>query len=249
MTEHYPINTFFTFFRRRVANIENLHNQPPQLDHWEPETHVLAFVAVDALANHWAATFEPDIARGQDRERLSRFLLKHGDANIFSRFSTSDFIRRAHVEGFDQKLIDQVKPFRKPLTPGAMRGWNMEPRSSDVTESEELLNAFPTHHPTNRSKNGNPSSLNAAQWVSRSRFGDVFYSEFRSSWVHTYTGGKGTSTGWKGDNHKEPRYMNWEGPPNERLVFPVPYLLKLLSMCIDCFEAECSQAGHGPIER
>lgn len=249
MTAHYRTQTFFTFFRRRVANIKKLHEQPPQLDYWGPETHVLAFVAIDALANHWAVTFEPTIARGQDRERLSRFLLKHGDADIFSRFSTSDFIRRALAEGFTSDLIDHIKPFRKPLISGAIRHWRMEPLSSAVTGSTELLRAFPAHHPTRRSKKGNPSPLDAAQWISRSRFSEVFYSEFRSSWVHTYSGGKGTDPSWKGDNNHDPRYMNWNEAPNERLVFPVPYLLKLLSTCVGSFEAECCQAGHGPVER
>jgi hypothetical protein len=224
MAISYETVFFFDFWRRRVENARWLRQQERSFD---PEIHLVVTTGLDALANHWAATFRPALnaSHAPASARLHEFLVLHGDPQVFCKVSAPDLVHRAHKES------SPVEPFVRrylALPYGRVRHWEDDPDVATVLANPTVM------------------AVVASRWVEKSRYAEILYSAYRCGWVHEFNPKPSTSPAYN-DERGRPRYQNYLEGVRQRLVLPVDYLIDVFENCITGFETECSTAGTAPI--
>jgi hypothetical protein len=74
--------------------------------------------------------------------------------------------------------------------------------------------------------------------------GDFVYSEYRCAWIHEGRSGSKTHSF---DLGERPHYLSSRFGGVPMLNFPPPFMVKVLSNCIDGFEREAEAAGVDPV--
>jgi hypothetical protein len=228
---------FFRFYRQRLANLvtigELLAPVTPEFPgSFVPDQFILAVAALDSLAGHWARVYGIEKATGG--EKMGRFLVEHADANVFGRCSMPDLFKRAAGEASANDLVAALSTLPGSRTQPAMqRRWQDDP----------TLDAVVTHLAKANVKGD-------ADWVRRSRYGEILYKEFRCSWVHEFDG-PGTTQPLFQVAADEPRYDNWSvrserGGTRRQLVFPLPFLLRTYADVLSSFAARCARDSKTP---
>jgi hypothetical protein len=224
----YDSNQFFDFWRRRVDNARWLREQARSLD---PEIQLVVTAGLDALANHWAATFEPGLNANSSPKgrRLHEFLTMHGDGPVFRKVSVPDLVRRGHEAS--SPVEEHARRNFGSLQRGRVRYWDDDPDAAIVFADGPLMAAAPS-----------------LRWVEKSRYAEILYSALRCGWVHEFNPERTTSAAYE-DERGRPRYQNYASGVPQRLVFPVDYLIMVWDACISGFEERCHALGISPIAR
>jgi hypothetical protein len=229
-------NCFFDFFRRRVANIEALGAMSAGgVDSsWrssvDADQHVLIATGLDSLANHWAKT--TGIRKLRNGERFARFLSNHGSHLSFDRLAIPHLLARA-VREQRNDMTTRFQGWMRGFAHGLVRKWPDDP------ETESVLNSS--------------DSEEDREWIRRSGYGRVLYSDYRCGWLHEFQAPALASD--YDASTKEPRYQNlstFEGTPVPRLIqhrrpyFPKDFLLETYRRAVGSFERECKDRGTCP---
>lgn len=227
------IETFFAFFRKRVQHAKNLCAPGQAYAPMEPDLHVLISAGLDSLAMYWAKTFSPTLLRGSGGFRMGEFLLRHGDARIFTKCSAPNLLTRATAEG--KALRSDIARYLSNEGPaGTVRFWQHDPDLAQVIRDLSRKGAD-------------------AGWLQRSRYGELLYKEYRCMWVHQFQPSPKLADGYDPDE-PEPRYQNKLVPRSDNtiqrvqlLMFSRAFLLKTYETVVEAFANECISSGTAPV--
>jgi len=235
--------TFFAYWRERMEFIRT-----PPISERHHEANILLFAAFDALANLWARVLRPGVVQS-DRRRFGDFLAKHGgEPDVFERICVPDLWHRAD-EGtlpFRRDLIEIVRSCggrRKPSIADGVRSIERDDPTADTFLSGELQAVAAE---TVRKGKG---TTTGHEVLLTSRIGEFVYSEYRCAWIHEGRSGMKThSFNFDPSGQGErPSYLSSKFGTPPRLGFSPPFMVKVLSNCIDGFEVEAEIAGLDPV--
>lgn len=227
----YNIDRFFRWFRHRHENIKALNvASPPKVDDkptsFVPEQYVLIGSVLDAMANHWDASFRPNPPKAPPHaDRLQDFL--HTMANstgIFDRVS-GPLLRKAVQQQLPASYPAVEQAVGSFESTGAVRGWEHD--LAYVT----LL--------------GNPSLAEPKlqKLIRDHRFGALLYRLIRCQWVHELmespdVGHPSHDSRIRYENtHKLSDTVGWK--LTHPLILPVDRLLEFEEEAINSFEHAC----------
>lgn len=232
---------FFNFYRQRLANVAALASgdlkvpigRPEVAASFDPEVHVLVAAGLDSLARHWGHTFNKGLGA---RTRMGEFLAIHGGHAAFLKCSAPHLLLRA--KAFPD-LIPAVRRYlgNEKFTGGNVRHWHHDPDYAVVAAD-----------PPFASVDRKPF------WPRSSRYGELLYTEYRTSWLHEYRASINLASDHEESDRIEPSYenMNWSRPrpgrPSrmQRPRFTKGFLLATYNVAIESFERECRSAGVAP---
>lgn len=234
---------FFDFFRQRLANLRQIEDLKPSVNirtesTFNPELNVLLSVFLDALAKYWAIYRNDSYPHAETR--LGEFLAHHGGA-AWGQCSYVYVMRRAKAEATAASRGHRPKPEELP-----------DPVRQEKQLNEILHKKLPTlvwtpaditwcHDLSFESLSKDAETLAAnvpAEWLRRSRYGEIIYRHYRSGWIHALDPDPELHV----DDHiivdpdHSPHYL-WR---NHRRVLTIPTEFILVSFCgaLTHFEAE-----------
>lgn len=244
MATHTPtdIRTFFNYWRSRADFISQL--TLPQHHH---EASVLAFSALDSLANLWAVAFNrPDLKKKHLR-RFGEFVAACADRpDIFDRISLPylRWLANTKPPSFPHNALHILQTLGAPPHPPSQDSWEARKcrsLSDDPTVSTILATDLA---PVAQTKDRSGRSL--SDWLLDCRFGEIAYRECRCAWLHEGRPGEATHDFNLGTN-TEPTYItnDYSSPP--QISFPTPFLVVTTRTCIDNFERQALANSIDPI--
>jgi len=243
MTTHSPTDTraFFDYWRFRADFIGQL--SLPQHHH---EANVLAFAALDSLANLWALAFNKTDLKKHAR-RFGEFVATcAARPDVFDRVSLPYLRWCANTKppSFPANALDILQSYGAPPQPPPPYSWEARKcrsLSDDPTVSTLLATGL---GPVAQAKDGSGRPL--SDWLCDSRFGEIAYREFRCAWLHEGRPGEATHSFNLGTD-TEPTYLTNDYSTPPQINFPVPFLVATLRACIDHFEQLALAKGFDPI--
>jgi len=230
---------FFDYWRERVEFVASL--PLPARHH---EANVLAFAALDSLANLWARA----VARtgGPAARRFGEFLITHGGrGDVFERVSLPYMRWRATEKssGFPTATLHLLRTCgaaTAPPGPYTEEARRLRSLSDDPTIAALLTGPLASVAMAVDAKSGR----SLADWLLDARLGEIAYVEYRCSWLHEGRAGEATHSFDFGDT--EPTYLSNDYTIPPRIRFPLPFVVTLLRNCIDGFQREVGASGVDP---
>jgi hypothetical protein len=249
------IRAFFRWFRCRLANasaistLSSPSSEPFASTDFLPDQHVLIGSGIDALANAWADAFRPDLAKPgvAGARRWSTFLEENAnESGIFGRVSAPLLAER----------LEEKNPPNASAANVVRRVCRDEDHSGRVRFTEE----DPAH--ASLIANDEIAALGIRSDIDRSRFGEILYREYRCQWAHRlYSSDRLAPSDydlkisrWAPEYDHRVRYNNVTvmGPDGSRrhrrrLLFSLPWLLRVYEAAIDSFERRCLDERKDPL--
>jgi len=200
---------FFRFFRSREKNIRLLGEFDARFD---VEQHVVLSAVLDSLAAYWEK-IEGKKKPISGRKRMQRFLLKHAQADIWSRCSHSNLrLRAAHLPSKQRTAIEEVFPSRNRTS--AIRDFEIDPTLDEVLAYPQLKAAGIKE-----------------DWLEGSNYAQLLYKEYRNGWIHALDPGMKIDVS---NSRAKPYYVNYNGRYD--LIMPKQFIIETLSVALDSLE-------------
>jgi hypothetical protein len=245
MTTHGPrdIRAFFDYWRSRADFIGQLSLLPEH----HHEANVLAFSALDSLANLWALAFNKTDLKKKHARRFGEFVAAcAARPDVFDRISLPYLRWRANTKtpSFPANALHILQTYSAPLQSPPPYSWEARKcrsLSDDPTVSTLLATGLA---PVAQAKDGAGRPL--SDWLLDSRFGEIAYREFRCAWLHEGRPGEATHSFNLGTD-TEPSYLTNDYSTPPQINFPTPFLVATIRACIDHFEQQVLANGLDPI--
>lgn len=199
---------FFRFFRNRLRNIRLLGEFDERFD---VEQHVSLAAALDSLAAYWERIEAKKAKNG--RKRMQRFLATHAQNNIWSRCCFVDLLFRAtKLQPNQQKALNEALSRRPQMF--EVVTFEIDPYLDELVNSSLLQRAKIDR-----------------EWLEHSNYAQLFYKEYRNSWLHALDPGMKIDESAFRD---VPYYHSFRG--KHELVLPKQFIVETLATVLDSLE-------------
>jgi hypothetical protein len=238
---------FFDFWRTRATFIDALD---PMANFYE--ANVLTWAALDALAGLWDRCLNPHLSKG--RRRMGDFLAQHGGEE-FGRVSLPALW--AWSELLDPtvapQICDRLRQLRGRRIPDVREQRQLRMLGDDPLAKEVLADLADVAGKTVKVKKDKRHGRHGGgkttvkDLVFSARFGEIAYEEMRCAIVHEGRLGAGAHSFELGaQSDSQPTYLSglFGVPPS--IGFSPRYMVKVLRVSIDGFEAEANSEGRDP---
>lgn len=239
------IQTFFNFWRKRYAYINNL-----DLAEHRYEANVLLWGSLDALSNRWAQSIA-SAKHGKSGSRVifDAFLASYGGV-VFALVSLPHVWYRVK-ENEASRLPADVSVFLGVIG-GREATYSLynyddnlgiEARATRSVSQDLSLDDI-----VNQTLASCPGAIQSEleNWLTLSRYGSIAYKQLRSSYIHEGQPGAKTHDFKLFRWDKQPTYLSsvYTAPPV--MGFSVEFMLGVLNCCINEFEAEALRLQVDP---
>ncbi len=254
---------FFEYFERRLRNLRVLQSittdkvrTKEELDlsglkltiekvpkeasigtSFNPESMVLVGSYLDSLAVYWDNFQGKKTRPNENQKRVGEFLSSHGDPDIWNKINPIDLLlnpKNNRKEVKDPTKSDGLEAEFPPMV-------YLPPSPLKVSGNSRVL-ILPKRDRKDWSSDPTLSkvfsSLNPYGWtedeIKRSRYGEIFYREFRNQWTHKLDPGPRLDETWfsKGP----PSYEYYMG--ELRFSIPLPFLIDTLEAVINSMNSK-----------
>jgi hypothetical protein len=239
----------FEFLYQRLVNLKQIETLEPNVEirpmaSFNPELNILLSAELDGLAKYWAIR-EGHAYSSKPDKRLGEFLSRHGGP-VWSQCSHLDLMRPASAEaraargGHRPTAAELPDPIRQEADLRRILREDLGPlvwTPSDISWEYDPGLDFLSQNPK-ISAAGIP-----AEWLRRSRYGEILYRQYRSAWIHALDPDPELYT----EDHRildpmhSPHYM-WH---NSGCVFAIPteFILYSFERALRAFEAEIPEGA------
>lgn len=243
----YRIDRFFAWYFQRLANLESLTSTTPPAPHhhlptYEPDQHVLIGAGLDSLAKHWARAFPKPPRPSKHGPRMQAFLVENANSMGIWHRAAAPMLRAAAMKRKQPTWAQAIANAAGcQETYGLVRGYEDDPPLDDLTTHPSIIEAKVP-----------------AGFIEEFLHGRVLYREYRCGWLHEFDRSEELAPhGWDGG---PPRYQNILLPSADvstpeqirrkhRLVFSLPFLLKVYREAITTFKDRCLRESADPVPR